>query len=118
MPRATRYLTDGFIYHLTHRCSNGEFFLKFRKERDTYREWLGIGAKRYNVSVLGYAITCNHTHIIADVQNRYSVANIDHKDIRIFRKKLEVTETCSPSTWVVKEDKLPYNVNSDQNNSF
>lgn len=53
MPRATRYLQNGFIYHLTHRCHDGEFFLRFAKERDRYREWLRVGALRYEVAVAG-----------------------------------------------------------------
>ena len=40
MPRATRYLENGYLYHLTHRCADGEFFLRFARERDTYRKWL------------------------------------------------------------------------------
>ena len=63
MPRATRYLQDGFVYHLTHRCHDGVFFLRFVKERDKYREWLRVGALRYQVSVLAYSITSNHTAV-------------------------------------------------------
>jgi hypothetical protein len=59
MPRATRYLVDGYIYHLTHRCLDGEFFLRFVKERDAYREWLRVGACRYQVPMLGYALELN-----------------------------------------------------------
>ena len=76
MPRATRYLQDGFIYHLTHRCNNGDFFLRFSKERDVYREWLRVGSKRYDVPVLGYAITSNHTHIIVECCDRLAVAKM------------------------------------------
>lgn len=76
MPRATRYLQDGYIYHLTHRCVDGEFFLRFSKERDLYREWLRIGASRYRVPVLGYAITSNHVHVIVEVQDRHAVADM------------------------------------------
>ena len=76
MPRATRYLQNGFIYHLTHRCHEGRFFLRFSKERDQYREWLRIGASRHRVAVLGYAITSNHVHVVADVEDRHAVADM------------------------------------------
>ncbi len=76
MPRATRYIVEGYLYHLTHRCANREFFLRFSKERDAYREWLRIGANRYGVSVLGYAITGNHTHVVCEVRDRIAVANM------------------------------------------
>ncbi len=76
MPRASRYLKEGYLYHLTHRCSDGEFFLRFARERDAYREWLRTGVNRYKVSVLGYAITCNHTHVVVDATDRSAVADM------------------------------------------
>jgi len=76
MPRATRYLENGYLYHLTHRCADGEFFLRFAKERDTYRKWLRIGTIRYHVSVLGYTITSNHTHVVCEVRDRLAVAKM------------------------------------------
>jgi len=76
MPRSTRYLKNGFVYHLTHRCHDGRFFLRFARERDLYREWLRVGALRYRVAVLGYTITCNHVHVVVDVEDRLAVANM------------------------------------------
>ncbi len=76
MPRSTRYLQNGFIYHLTHRCHNGRFFLRFSTERDRYREWLRVGAQRYRVAVLGCAITSNHVHVVVDVDDRHAVADM------------------------------------------
>jgi len=76
MPRATRYLENGYLYHLTHRCTDGEFFLRFSKERNAYREWLRAGMNRHHVSVLGYAITSNHTHVICEVEDRHAVADM------------------------------------------
>ena len=76
MPRATRYLQDGFIYHLTHRCHDGQFFLRHVRARDEYREWLRIGALRHRVAVLAYAITSNHTHIVVFVDDRHAVADM------------------------------------------
>ena len=29
MPRSARIILPGHIYHLTHRCHNGSFFLRF-----------------------------------------------------------------------------------------
>ncbi len=76
MPRATRYIVEGYLYHLTHRCADGEFFLRFAKERDAYREWLRVGVNRYHVSVLGYTVTSNHTHVVCEVRDRLAVANM------------------------------------------
>ncbi len=64
LPRSTRYLQNGYIYHLTHRCHNGRFMLRFSRERDYYREWLRVGAQRCRVAVLGFTITSNHVHVV------------------------------------------------------
>jgi putative transposase len=76
MPRASRYLREGYTYHLTHRCHDRRFLLKFKEERKAYREWLRIGAARYGVSVYGYCITSSHTHVVAHVDNREAVASL------------------------------------------
>jgi putative transposase len=41
MPRAHRYYLPGHVCHITHRCHQKEFFLKFAKDRppgtDTFK---------------------------------------------------------------------------------
>ena len=69
-------MENGYLYHLTHRCADGEFFLRFTKERDAYREWLRVGVNRYHVSVLGYTVTSNHTHVVCEVDDRLAVADM------------------------------------------
>jgi putative transposase len=76
MPRASRYLREGYTYHLTHRCHDRRSLLRFKRERKAYREWLRVGAKRYGVPVYGYCITSSHTHVIAHVDDRESVARM------------------------------------------
>jgi putative transposase len=76
MPRASRYLREGYTYHLTHRCHDRRFLLRFKHERKAYREWLRVGAHRYGVPVYGYCITSNHTHVIAHVDDREAVARM------------------------------------------
>ena len=60
MPRANRYLVEDQIYHLTHRCHDREFLLRFGRDRSVYREWLRQGVRRYGISLFGYCITSNH----------------------------------------------------------
>ncbi len=69
-------MVEGYLYHLTHRCADGEYFLRFAKECDAYREWLRVGVQRYKVPVLGYMITQNHTHVVCEVHDRQAVANM------------------------------------------
>jgi putative transposase len=73
MPRASRYLLPGYTYHLTQRCHNRDFLLRFAKDRDAYREWLRVGVRRHAVAIYGFNITCNHVHIIAHVDDVESV---------------------------------------------
>lgn len=76
MPRASRYLVSGRTYHLTHRCHDRRFLLRFSAERDAYREWLRVGARRYKVAVYGYCITCNHTHVVVHAHDVEAVAAV------------------------------------------
>jgi len=78
MPRASRYLLSGYTYHLTHRCHDRRFLLKFKEERERYREWLRIAVKRHGVSVFGYCITGNHTHVVAYAHEREAIAQLMH----------------------------------------
>ncbi|MFP4029016.1 MAG: hypothetical protein ACLFWL_14595 [Candidatus Brocadiia bacterium] len=64
LPRRTsRYILPGHAYHLTHRCHDREFLLRFQRDRDTYRKWLREGIARHGVAVLGQCITSNHVHL-------------------------------------------------------
>ena len=40
MSRAHRYYLPGHVWHITHRCPQQEFFLKFAKDRRRWIEWL------------------------------------------------------------------------------
>lgn len=64
MPRSSEYLLPGHTYHLTHRCHDRQFLLRFARERRVYREWLREGARRYGVSVYAYCLTSNHVHLV------------------------------------------------------
>ena len=65
MPRANRYLVSGPVFHLTHRCHNGDFLFRFAKDRDAYRSMLRakLGAHK-DLRMLTYCITSNHVHLL------------------------------------------------------
>ncbi len=65
MPRANRYIVPGNIYHLTHRCHDRKFLLRFARDRNNYRTRLRQAVLESDVSLLTYNITCNHVHLIA-----------------------------------------------------
>lgn len=76
MPRATRYLREGYTFHLTHRCHDRRFLLKFARDRDVYREWLRVGVKRYGVPVYGLCVTSNHIHLVVHVDDTEKVGRL------------------------------------------
>lgn len=47
MPRANRYFLPGHVWHITHRCHQKDFLLKFAKDRKRWRYWLFEAKKRY-----------------------------------------------------------------------
>ena len=65
MPRANRYIAGGPAYHVTHRCHNRAFLLRFARDRDAYRAMLREHVQaRPELSVLTYCITSNHVHLL------------------------------------------------------
>jgi len=74
MPRAYRYFLPGYVWHITHRCHEREFLLKFARDQRRWLQWLFEARKRFGVSVLNYAVTSNHIHLILmDVQGNEAI---------------------------------------------
>jgi putative transposase len=77
MPRANRIgdvSSQGGVFHLTHRCHNRAFLLKFKRDRDAYRSIIREHARQYNVCVLDYCITSNHVHLLVDAAERLEIS--------------------------------------------
>ena len=74
MTRAKRFFIPGYIWHLTSRCVNREFLLKFNLDKKRLIFWLYQARLRFNISILNYAITSNHIHII--LTNRTDINDI------------------------------------------
>lgn len=64
MPRANRIYCPGYVWHITHRCHQREFLLKFKRDRRRWRRWLFEAKRRYGLSVLNYIATSNHIHLL------------------------------------------------------
>ena len=69
MARANRHFIPGHIWHLTHRCHKREFLLKFSKDRARWMELLFEAKQRYQMSILNFIVTSNHTHLIVTDAN-------------------------------------------------
>lgn len=92
-------MVEGYTYHLTHRCHDRRFLLKFRKERDAYREWLRIGVKRHGVSVYGYCVTSNHVHVVVHVDDREAVARMMQLPSGVVARSLNRRKNHGNSVW-------------------
>ncbi|RLA27786.1 MAG: transposase [Gammaproteobacteria bacterium] len=77
MPRANRVFCKGFIWHITHRCHQKSFLLKFARDRRRWRHWLFEARRRYGLCVLNYIVTSNHIHLlVVDKGNQEISASI------------------------------------------
>jgi putative transposase len=64
MPRANRHFLPGHLWHITHRCHERTFLLKFARDRRAWLGWLFEAKKRLGLCVLNYAVTSNHIHLL------------------------------------------------------
>jgi putative transposase len=54
----------GQVWHLTHRCHDRRFLLRFARDRRLWRSWLYEARRRFGLCVLDYTVTSNHIHLI------------------------------------------------------
>jgi putative transposase len=85
--------------HLTHRCHDRRFLLKFARDRDAYRKWLRVAVHRYGVPVYGFCITGNHVHLIVHVQNKKNVGLMMHLAAGAFARQLNRRKGHEGSVW-------------------
>jgi putative transposase len=81
MPRANRYIQSGCAYHLTHRCHDRRFLFRFARDRTEYQRRLREALGAYELALLTYCITSNHTHLLVCAQAP--------EDVSRFMQKLE-----------------------------
>jgi putative transposase len=74
MPRANRHMLPGYVWHITHRCHKQEFLLKFARDRKRWIHWLYEARRRYGLSVLNYAVTSNHVHLLVRDQGKEEIS--------------------------------------------
>jgi REP element-mobilizing transposase RayT len=49
---------------MTHRCHQKKFLLKFARDQRRYLRWLFEAKRRFDLSVLNYAVASNHIHLL------------------------------------------------------
>ena len=99
MPRAHRYFTQGRIFHITHRCHDRSFLLKFAKDRSLYREMLRELLDRFGIPLLGYCLTSNHVHLLMVSPERDPVASLMQCMAGDFAQKYNIRKKRSGAFW-------------------
>jgi putative transposase len=79
MPRANRYFVTGHVYHLTHRCHNRQFLLRFARERDHYQKKLREGVAFFKISLLDFCVTSNHNHLLVSAEDPEQISRFMQK---------------------------------------
>jgi putative transposase len=64
MPRANRSYLPGKVWHITHRCHQKDFLLRFSRDRRRYLYWLKEARRRESLHLLNYMVTSNHVHLL------------------------------------------------------
>ncbi len=99
MPRANRYILPGHIYHVTHRCHDRQFLLKFAKDRNAYRRRLLAAMRRHSVAILNYDLTSNHVHLILWAQTPEAIAQFMHDAAGEFAREFNRRKQRSGAFW-------------------
>lgn len=64
MARANRHFVAGQVWHITQRCHNKDFLLRYAIDRRRWMYWLFQARRRYNLCILNYVVTSNHVHLL------------------------------------------------------
>jgi len=64
MPRTKRHFLPGYAWHITHRCHDRKFLLKFNRDKKRWLYWLHQAKKRFDLPILNYSVTSNHIHLL------------------------------------------------------
>lgn len=75
MPRANRFHLPGYVWHLTHRCHDRRFLLRFARDRRAWIRWLFEARRRFGLCVLNYQATSNHVHLVVRDRDRGEIAD-------------------------------------------
>lgn len=73
MPRGKLVFVPGIVWHITHRCHDRSYLLKFHRDKKRWLDWLFKAKAAYGLKILNYAITSNHIHLLVIADQRRSV---------------------------------------------
>jgi len=74
MSRLARVVLPGLPYHVTHRGNRKLDVFFRRRDRLTYKRWLGQYARRYGLDIWSYCLMSNHVHLLVVAHKDDSLA--------------------------------------------
>ena len=75
MARAHRHFVAGQVWHITQRCHNKDFLLRYAIDRRRWMYWLFQARRRYKLCILNYIVTSNHVHLLVQDCGNNSIPN-------------------------------------------
>jgi len=75
MARAHRHFVAGQVWHITQRCHNKDFLLRYAIDRRRWMYWLFQARRRYKLCILNYVVTSNHIHLLLQDCGNNSIPN-------------------------------------------
>jgi putative transposase len=64
------------MFHVTHRCHNRAFLLRFARDRDAYRALMRRQLELFQVWLLDYCVTSNHVHLLLEAEDRLQISGL------------------------------------------
>lgn len=99
MGRSNRLTIDGGVFHVTHRCHNQAFLLKFARDRDGYRRKLRETLPEFAVRLLDYTVTSNHVHLLADTLEKDQLSGLMRRTAGEFARSYNRRKDRSNAFW-------------------
>ncbi|NLX30910.1 MAG: transposase [Deltaproteobacteria bacterium] len=75
MPRMSRQLADGLIYHVINRGNDKQVVFRKKWDYEVFLELMGMARERYPLKVFAYCLMPNHFHFVASQDGDISLSS-------------------------------------------
>lgn len=99
MPRANRHFLPDRVWHITHRCHQREFLLKFARNRERYLHGLFEAKQRVGLCVLNDMVTSNHIHLLVKDTDRNEFAGGSRSLLDAYQNELPLHVNTDKGQW-------------------
>ena len=67
---------ENCCFHITHRCQERRFLLRFQRDRRNFVKRLAEATSKYAAEVLDYMVTSNHVHLLLWARNGSMISEV------------------------------------------